>query len=57
MISIHAVRELFLQTLRELAELVTEERSFGELEEAVQRLSGRLTLGLLEWVLAGSMSD
>ncbi|MFS8641412.1 MAG: UPF0236 family protein, partial [Symbiobacteriaceae bacterium] len=53
MISIHAVRELFLQTLRELAELVTEERSFGELEEAVQRLSGRLTLGLLEWVLAG----
>ncbi|WPD18972.1 ISLre2 family transposase [Thermaerobacter composti] len=53
MLSIHAVRELFLQTLRELAELVTEDRSFGELEEAVQRLSGRLTLRLLEWVLAG----
>ncbi|PZN07168.1 MAG: ISLre2 family transposase [Bacillota bacterium] len=53
MVSIHAVQELFLQTLRDLAALVTEERSFAELEEAVQRLSGRLTLRLLAWVLAG----
>ncbi|WP_040826212.1 UPF0236 family transposase-like protein [Thermaerobacter subterraneus] len=53
MISIHAVRELFLQTLEELAELITQEQSFGELEEAVQRLTGQVTLRVLELVLAG----
>lgn len=53
MTRIHAIQELLLQTLGELAELISKERSFGELEEAVQRLAGRVTLRLLEWVLAG----
>ncbi|MFN3286234.1 MAG: UPF0236 family transposase-like protein, partial [bacterium] len=53
MVDIRAAVRLFLSALRDLVGLLEGERSFAELEEEVQRVGARLTLGLLELVLAG----
>ncbi|MFN3286772.1 MAG: UPF0236 family transposase-like protein, partial [bacterium] len=53
MVDIRAAVRLFLSALRDLVGLLEGERTFAELEAEVQRVSGRLTLGLLELILAG----